>query len=148
MYTYSYFTVAQQRYCAYHNYVYNESKALTQGASTGPGRVEPTCTRVERPISPRGKSGEGRRELRFSDTWHPRIVGKNADQEGRRQAAKPVLALTSAELKLPVQYFPAPERQLRCWKVLYCPKKRIRNPQLMFRLRRVNPEKSKGEDVH
>lgn len=101
MYTCPYLTVAQQRYCAYQNYIYSESRAETRGTSTGPRRVEPARNRVERAVSPRGDTREGRRELRFSDTRPARILRRNGDQAGGRQAPRPVLALPPAELETP-----------------------------------------------
>lgn len=65
-----YFTLAQQRYYANQSCVYNKSRALTLSASTGPRRVEPARTRVERSISPRDKEVEKCQRPRFSDTWH------------------------------------------------------------------------------
>lgn len=50
-----YFTLAQQRYYTNQSHVYNKSKALTLGASTGPRHVEPARTRVERSTPSRGK---------------------------------------------------------------------------------------------
>lgn len=96
-----YFTLAQQRYCAYQNHVYDESKALTQGASTGSRRVELVRTRIELAISPRRESRESRRELRFSDNKHRRILRRSGKQGDRRQAAKQVFALPPVELRMP-----------------------------------------------
>lgn len=101
MYTCPSLTLVQQQYCTYKSYVYNESKALTQIASTSLRRVEPASTRVERSISPRGEGEEDRRRLRFSDTRHPRVLRRNGDQGGKRHSAQPVLALPPAEPEIP-----------------------------------------------
>lgn len=101
MYTCLYLTVAQERYCAYQSYVYNESKVLTQGASTGPRRVEPEHSRIEQATLPRGEREDDSGRTRFSDKRHSRFLQRNGDQGDERPAARPILALPSAELEMP-----------------------------------------------